>query len=88
MTEYWTETGEMFGYPECCIKEFVIRLDHNDKNPSDFICVKRIPSRVSEGTGFIPCSYCSWKILTKRCNLEDLIKNRKYELPFPQDGMK
>lgn len=87
MKKYWSEKGKIYGYPECCIKEFVIRAYHNNKNPSNIIRVKRIPGQVSNGTGFIPCSYCSWKILTKKCRLEDLIKNRKFKLPFPNDEM-
>ena len=42
----------------------------------------RIQKRVSRNSGFIPCSYCSWKILTKQIKIEDLIKNRICENPF------
>lgn len=74
----WTKYGKRLGYPECCIKDFVLR-----GSSSEFIPTKRIPYRVSKNTGFVPCSYCSWKILTKQCTLEDLIQNRKVKTPFP-----
>ena len=72
-----TKLGKRLGYPECCIKEFVARCN------SFKFTTKRIPYRVSKNTGFVPCSYCSWKILTKQCTLEDLIQNRKVKTPFP-----
>lgn len=81
----WTESGELYGYPKCCIKDFVKRVNYNYNNPNNPILVKRIPKRISEGTGFIPCSYCSWKVLSKKCELKDLIKNRKCGLSFPRD---
>jgi len=75
--------GKRFGYPECCIEAFVKRnIDIEDDD--DIIGPNRIQIRVSNNTGFIPCSYCSWKILSRQCKLEDLIKKRKYRKPFPK----
>lgn len=74
--------GKLFGYPDCCIEEFISCVA--DKNKDPFLRTKRIPRRMSNHTGFIPCSYCAWKILTKQCELKDLIKDRTFYKPFPQ----
>jgi hypothetical protein len=68
--------GMYYGYPICCIKNFVRNILCKEKKAS------RIQKRVSRNCGFIPCSYCSWKILTKQIKIEDLIKNRICENPF------
>lgn len=71
----WSKYGKRFGYPNCCIESFT-----KNSRPS------RIQLRVSNNTGFIPCSYCCWKILSKKCKLEDLIKDRKQRTQFPNTG--
>ena len=72
------ENGKKYGYPECCITDFSNRIE-NDM----YILPSRTQIRVSNKTGFIPCSYCSWKVLSKQCKLIDLIKNRKCKTLFP-----
>lgn len=67
--------GNYFGYPKCCINDFV-KMVIEDKTPG------RIQEKVGEYTGFIPCSYCSWRILTKNVKLDDLIQNRTCNEPF------
>jgi hypothetical protein len=81
MCHKWRQLGKRLGYPECCIDAFIGRNDN--------ICISpnRIQIRVSNGSGFIPCSYCSWKILSKQYTLEELIKNRKERKPFPIDNL-
>lgn len=76
----WRKYGKRFGYPECCINDFLCRMSDytNIKLPS------RIQIKVSKHSGFVPCSYCCWKILTKKCNLEDLITDRKQRTMFPE----
>ncbi len=75
--------GIYYGYPECCIKNFVRNILCKGKYAS---AIKKSPSRIqrriSNHCGFIPCSYCCWKILTKQIKIEDLIKNRICENPF------
>lgn len=68
--------GKLYGYPKCCIQQFIWRVNN---------CVppKRIQKKVSNSTGFIPCYYCSRKVLSKQCKLEDLIQNRIEILKFP-----
>jgi|688.fasta_scaffold769583_2 hypothetical protein len=78
MRETWTKHGKTFGYPECCIKDFITRNKVCFNSPS------RVQTRVGDGTRFIPCSYCSWKVMSRQCKLEDLIKDRKNIRPFPQ----
>lgn len=73
---YFNNYGDLLGYPKCCIKDFIRRYKYNIK-------VSRIQRRISNNTGFIPYSYCCWKVLTKKCSIKDLIENRKYNIPFP-----
>jgi hypothetical protein len=68
--------GARYGYPGCCIDAFVEKMKDFDGRP------KRIQKKVCNNSGFIPCTYCSWKILSKQCSLEDLITNRQVEEPF------
>jgi hypothetical protein len=72
----WETNGKWFGYPECCINDFVTRGEN------DFIRPTRNQSKISNHSGFIPCSYCSWKVLSKQCKLEDLIDKRRAPYPF------
>jgi hypothetical protein len=79
----WIKYGNRFGYPECCIKAFIER-NINDDN---FIPPNRIQRRIANGKGFIPCSYCCWKVLSGQCKLEDLIKNRRERKNFPETSI-
>lgn len=76
----WYCYGIHFGYPKCCINAFISRNEDRDncKRPS------RIQSLASNRSGFIPCSYCSWKVISKQCKLSDLISPYRYErIDFP-----
>jgi hypothetical protein len=78
-----TSIGLYFGYPECCITYFTNHI-YNGRKP--IICKKpisRIQSRVSKHKGFIPCPYCSWKIISKQTTIENLIKNRICNTNYP-----
>ncbi len=77
--------GIYYGYPDCCTKYFVRNIlcigrfaAPIKKSPS------RIQSRAGKHSGYIPCPYCAWKIVTKQTTIENLIKNRICEFPFPQ----
>ena len=72
----WEKNGKWFGYPDCCINDFVTRGEN------DFIRPTRNQCKMSKNSGFIPCSYCSWKVLSKQCTLEELINKRKAPYPF------
>jgi hypothetical protein len=68
--------GIYYGYPTCCILSFITEKPRGPR-------ISRNQIKVSQRTGFIPCSYCTWKIMSKQCKLEDLITNRVCETPFP-----
>jgi hypothetical protein len=76
----WRQLGKRLGYPECCVEAFVER----NMDIDNWVPPSRIQLRIGNETGFIPCSYCAWKVLSKQCNIEDLIKNRKERKPFPK----
>lgn len=79
----WIKYGKRFGYPKCCIEAFIER----NKDDDNFIPPNRIQKRVGNRTGFIPCSYCTWKVLSGQCKLEDLIENRKDRKTFPKTSI-
>jgi len=71
-------TGNFYGYPKCCINDFI----HNH-------CNNKKPSKQQElaggYTGFVPCLKCTPKILSGKIELSNLINNRIFEKPFPID---
>lgn len=67
--------GNYFGYPKCCINQFV-KMVLAEKTPT------RLQRKVCESTGYVPCSYCSWRILTKQVVLDELVQNRRCKIPF------
>lgn len=66
----WVFQGINFGYPECCVGEFVIHIVKNtlDKREKRKLC----------GTGFVPCTVCNQK--TKKELITIINKNRNPEL--------
>jgi hypothetical protein len=54
MKKGFIEYGEMYGYPKCCIAEFVECVLFPDK----LAARKR---RKLHGTGYVPCSGCNEK---------------------------
>lgn len=78
--EYFVEMGIYFGYPACCIFNFLKRYDaiHTGK---DITTIEQ--SRVS-GSGFVPCQEHAQQILKKQITIHELIsQNRKCKKPFP-----
>jgi hypothetical protein len=69
--EAWKMIGKYFGYPNCCIESFLKEKKINKKQ-----------LKVSNGTGFIPCSECVKKIT--RETLGTLINNRICPTAFPE----
>jgi hypothetical protein len=72
------ENGLYYGYPTCCINDFVIRT-HNEQ------AHEPLQELAGKYTGFVPCMKCSKKILSKNLSAEDIIKNRKCKNKFPYD---
>lgn len=72
MCDYWKDAGEYYGYPKCCIEHFCSNIIKTDEQKI-----------VAKSQGFIPCPDCTKRILDGEIKLEDLIKDRKCEFPFP-----
>jgi hypothetical protein len=69
-------TGDYFGYPRCCTKEF-IETFYKKKTPEQ--------RKAGKGTGFIPCVKHTEEILAGKIRLEDLIlPTRQAPRPFPK----
>jgi len=79
MYHQWIKYEKRFGYPECRIEAFIER----NKDDNNIILPNRIQKCVGNRTGFISCFYCSWKVLSCKCKLEDLLKDRKDRKIFP-----
>lgn len=67
--------GKAFGYPKCCIEQFISDVEqlHTDGEDS------RIPARKIIGAlteGFVPCTTHAMKLMTGEIRLEELIKKR------------
>lgn len=65
----WVHNGRLYGYPECCIKDFLIVV---------------LPRRdsVFSGTGFIPCEECCKRDPLEL--VEEIAKNRKVAGDFKE----
>lgn len=71
--------GSFYGYPECCINDFVKRFKEGDH-------ASLLQLKVSEYTGFIPCPAHAKEIKNGTITLEGLITNRKCKHNFPNEG--
>ena len=80
---WWKVSGIFYGYPQCCIEAFC-RLDHIQEESKTGS--KALASLMGKSTGFIPCRQCAEKLQTGELKLQDLISERKSELPFPKCG--
>lgn len=70
--------GDYYGYPQCCIDEFVEDLKAG-KSPGE----RNLDGNYS---GFIPCRAHTTQVLNKDIKLGDLIRNRTCDTEFPNDG--
>ena len=63
------ENGNYYGYPPCCVKDWVFRViitSHQIKvSPEQY--------RASECSGFLPCPVHAKQVLEKKVQLKDLI---------------
>lgn len=76
------KTGIYYGYPSCCIKEFIKDYSFMLKHTiSEELVLKR---KVSNGSGFIPCFQHAKQIEAGEIKLEDLILDRKHVQLFPK----
>lgn len=72
------ETGKYYGYPKCCINDFVLRT-HNDQTHD------HNQELAGQWSGYVPCIKCSEKIVTNNSEIKHLIKDRKCKTSFPVD---
>ena len=68
--------GKYYGYPECCIAQFIDDL-FGGRNISE------LREKAGRGTGFIPCNDCAVQVLVDKVPLDSLIKNRMCNTEFP-----
>ncbi len=73
--EYFQIQGTFYGYPHCCIEQFIDTFGIQPCNP------KRL---AGSSTGFIPCLIHSKQILNGKLRLKDLIQNRQCVKSFPR----
>ena len=74
--EYWRELGTKYGYPVCCIEEFITEFNFEHLGDPDKFTA-------GAGTGFIPCTSHAKQIVAGEITLESLITNRTATTLFP-----
>ena len=74
------ERGKFYGYPQCCIEEFV-ELKHM-KGDQDALMM-RITEAGLYNCGFVPCEVHLQKLIDGEISVKDLIQNRECKNPFP-----
>lgn len=67
----WIINGLYFGYPTCCISEFI-----------EGKCFTEDQYKVSNGSGFIPCKRHTKMIIEGVLNIEELITSRYCKQKF------
>lgn len=78
----WALLGLAFGYPTCCIEEFMTKpLFIDEEN-------YKVRSLASDGSGFIPCGECAKKVKDGHIELKDLITFRTISQEFPNDDLR
>lgn len=75
MISQWIKWGNAFGYPTCCITEFVQRCRRG---------VVLYEKRKFYGTGYVPCKNCNAKTEFELLNY--IQTHRTFPKPFPQDS--
>jgi len=77
--KFFIEKGLLFGYPQCCILQFINRFP---------TAAEGVSPEVHKYQGFIPCEEHTKQIEEGKITLESLIVNRLYPENFPKDGLK
>lgn len=78
---YYTLTGIYYGYPICCIEDFLINRGL-PKKPKELTSNQK---HVIDHKGFVPCDKCSILIKDTK-DLKSLIKNRICKEEYPNNG--
>lgn len=80
--DYWQKAGEYFGYPQCCIDDFIRRCE------TEKYSITKEQEFVNSGHGFVPCHNCACKLIEDKKATASLIVNRIHPEPFPYDTFK
>jgi hypothetical protein len=83
-------TGQYYGYPKCCIIEFLKVADLRRKDAAKWSELRKAKAQsydVSNHSGFIPCMAHAKMIYEGKASLASLISNRVCKYPFPEDNM-
>lgn len=72
--------GRYFGYPDCCIMEFLEYMSTYSKGKTP-----RREKRKLYGTGYVPCKKCNTK--SEEQLLANIDKNREHNKAFPEDDL-
>lgn len=72
MNKYFS-LGKKYGYPECCINEFIMH--------SNLKTYSKLPNRKLHGTGYRPCLSCNSKY-SENILIDNVNKNRDKSLEF------
>jgi len=79
---HWRKLGEHFGFPTCCIDNFVAMSNAGLMTGREMVA--RDPQGPWIGTGFVPCHAHLEALRGKTAaDVAALISNRKHSLPFP-----
>lgn len=82
--KYFTEVGEYFGYPKCCINQFILRM--NTFNNGEKLTNPITEHEKLHGIGMVTCEHHSQLLIDNKIKIEDVILNsRKAEQPFPNE---
>lgn len=76
LVEAWISNGIYFGYPTCCIAEFITEVNSG--------AYKKRNRRKFNGTGYVPCKACNRQ--PKAVILMEIEQSRICKTPFPEDG--
>ena len=81
--DHFISLGRYFGYPECCIEDFLYRVELIKEQKKRGLKQEKI-KRKFHGTGYVPCPQCN------KLDMATLIRtinaNRGHDKPFPIDG--
>ena len=76
--QYLTEKGEYFGYPKCCVDQFVEDIINCNK-------ISDLRENAGQGTGFIPCDEHANLVVNCGKPLKSLINGRACPTAFPHE---
>jgi len=71
--------GKFFGYPECCINEFIENAKKYGRGDVEHLTVYQLQFR----SGFMPCSKCAENIIKNDIKPSKFFKDRICAQPYP-----